>query len=64
MRNPNRIVPIMCLIETIWKRNPDLRLCQLIGNATFDKRDNYSIEDDELEKRLKELYCADKKEVI
>ena len=52
---------MVCLIETIWKENPDLRLCQLIGNVA--PYDNYHVEDDDLEKRLKELYCADKKTI-
>ena len=63
MRDPKRIVPILCLIETIWKENPDLRLCQLIGNC-FPAGDHYHREDDDLERRLKEIYCADKKETI
>jgi uncharacterized protein YihD (DUF1040 family) len=62
MRDPKRIVPMLCLIETIWKENPDLRLCQLIGNVA--PYDNYHVEDDDLEKRLKECYCAHKKETI
>ena len=62
MRDPKRIVPILCLIETIWKENPDLRLCQLIGNVA--PYDNYHVEDDDLAKRLKETYCADKKETL
>ena len=62
MRDPKRIVPLLCLIETIWIENPDLRLCQLIGNVA--PYDNYHVEDDDLEKRLKEGYCADKKETI
>ena len=67
MRDPKRIVPLLCLIETIWKGNPDLRLCQLIGNVA--PYDNYHVEDDELERRLKLLYLgeekiADKKETI
>jgi len=61
MRDPKRIVPILCLIETIWKENPDLRLCQLIGNVA--PYDNYHVEDDDLAKRLKETYCGDKKTV-
>ena len=62
MRDPKRIKRLMYLIEDIWEHNPDLRLCQLIGNVA--PYDNYHVEDDDLEKRLKESYCADKKETI
>jgi uncharacterized protein YihD (DUF1040 family) len=64
MRDPKRIVPLLCLIETIWIKNPDLRLCQLIGNVA--PYDNYHVEDDDLYKRLEEMYLknADKKETI
>lgn len=56
MRNPERINRILNLIKRIWKKNPDLRLCQLIGNVFPHGEDNYYKEDDELEKRLKEEY--------
>lgn len=66
MRDPARIVKTLCLIETIWKKNPDLRLCQLIGNVA--PYDNYHMEDDELVKRLEVLYLGekigDKKEIV
>jgi len=55
MRDPKRIPKILKLIGRIWKKNPDFRLCQLIGNC-FDAGNNYHIEDDELEKRLKDVY--------
>lgn len=54
---------MLCLIETVWKKNPDLRLCQLLSNC-FVANDLYYKEDDDLYQRLKETYCADKKEVI
>lgn len=62
MRNPDRINRILKMIEEIWKKNPDLRLCQLIGNV-FPAGDNYRMEDDELENGLKftyERYLNDK----
>ena len=62
MRDPKRIVPILCVIETIWKKHPDLRLCQVIGNVA--PYDNYYVEDHDLKKRLEEAYLADKKETI
>jgi len=30
MRNPNRIPEILSNLERIWKKYPDLRLCQLV----------------------------------
>ena len=55
MRDKKRINRIINLIEKIWKKNPDLRLLQLLGNC-FEAGDNYYKEDDELEKKLKEIY--------
>ena len=51
MRNPERIDEILKLISEIWHKNPDLRLCQLIGNC-FEAGDLYHIEDDMLQKEL------------
>ena len=55
MRNPDRIDEILKLISKIWHENPDLRLCQLIGNC-FTQFDFYYIEDDVLQNRLTEDY--------
>ena len=55
MRDKRRIKRILTLIEQIWTKMPDLRLCQLIGNC-FLPGDNYHREDYELERRLKEVY--------
>lgn len=55
MRDPKRIKRILLIIEKIWTDNPDLRLCQLIGNCWI-VGDNYHREDDELEKKLLEIY--------
>ena len=32
MRNPKRINIILKYLGYYWKKNPDLRLCQLLGN--------------------------------
>jgi len=61
MRNPDRIPRMLALIDRIWRANPDMRLCQLIGNAApprfqhNDARpgDLYHLEDEELEARLR-----------
>jgi hypothetical protein len=54
-RDKQRIKRIIRLIERIWKKQPDLRLCQLIQNC-FGKEDIYYYEDDDLERRLREVY--------
>lgn len=51
MRDIKRIKRILKKIEEIWIKNPDLRLCQLIGNC-FNAGDLYNVEDKELEKAL------------
>jgi len=56
MRDPKRIDRILKLIKEIWKNNPDLRLTQLIMNALQMNQDPYYVEDDKLEKKLKEYY--------
>ena len=57
MRDPSRIPLILKEIERIWLENPDLRLCQLIGNC-YESEDLYYKEDDNLLKRLKEIYAT------
>lgn len=56
MRDPKRIKIILDLIDLIWSKNPNLRLTQIIGNCYSCQDDNYYIEDDDLEERLKEKY--------
>ena len=52
MRDPNRIDRILETIREYWKKNPDLRLSQIIHNA--DVRDlHFHLEDDELEKEIR-----------
>ena len=55
MRDPNRIHKILRIIGVIWEQAPDLRLMQLLQNA-IGHEDNYNLEDDELLKKLDELY--------
>lgn len=69
MKDPKRIDEILKLISEIWHKNPDLRLCQLIGNcfkvAEYDRftylKDLYYIEDDVLQDELIDTYL-DRKE--
>ena len=56
MRDPKRIKKILKTIENIWKKNPDLRLCQLLENTAIGFDRLYYFEDDELIKKLKEMY--------
>jgi uncharacterized protein YihD (DUF1040 family) len=56
-RDFNRIDRILKLIEFQWKTNPDLRLCQLICNLSgmkYHLKDIFYVEDDIIEKKLKE----------
>lgn len=54
MRDPQRIEKIIGLIRKVWYKTPDLRLTQLIMNALKMNGDPYYIEDDVLEKALKD----------
>ena len=50
-----RIDVVLELIRQVWKKHPDLRLCQLIGNC-FPAGDNYGREDDDLAQGLIKTY--------
>jgi hypothetical protein len=54
MRDPERIIRMLSLVGEVWIKNPDLRLTQLIMNALKTNQDPYYVEDDKLEKALKE----------
>jgi uncharacterized protein YihD (DUF1040 family) len=60
-KNPERIDRMVELIKKKWKANPDLRLCQLLGNC-FDTLDLYYVEDSDLEKQLKEVYREEQRD--
>ena len=49
---------LLALIEQAWEQNPDLRLCQLIGNC-FDENDLYYKTDEELIERLSTEYVEE-----
>jgi hypothetical protein len=47
MRNVTRIRPLMERLIAVWERHPDLRLGQIVSNAS-PERDSFSIEDEAL----------------
>lgn len=60
MRNPARINKVLEKVRKIWHMYPDLRLAQLINNCRGDN-DAYYMEDEELLKRLDEVYTNTQK---
>ena len=65
MRDPKTIKRILKKIERAWTRYPNLRLSQLLLNAT-NKNDIYYVEDDDLvaaiSKYEKENICLQKQD--
>jgi len=53
MRDPDRIVDVLALLLITWQEFPDMRLGQLLINAT-GKSDLFYVEDDVLMDELKE----------
>lgn len=58
MRNINRIDEVLNTIREIWRRNPDLRLMQLLCNAVGDGPWVYYIEEEKLLEALEKCYEA------
>lgn len=56
MRDKERIAKLLHLIYRIWKKEPDLRLMQLLSNPFKIEEPLFYMEDDELEARLKKFY--------
>ena len=56
MRNPKKISKILKEIEKIWKKNPNLRLGQLIMNVYEFQGVLYYVGDEKLIQLLKEFY--------
>lgn len=64
MRDPDRISPMMDLVETTWKRYPDMRLGQFMYNIFYlyqvdrglSTRDSFYIEDDDFYSWLKDEF--------
>ncbi len=56
MRDPNRIPDILKRIETVWTKHPDLRLGQLIENASPGHlHELFYIEDEEFATLIEEF---------
>jgi len=64
MRDKDRIPLFIKRLEEIWKKNPDMRLAQLIGNVypcTPDTRiDAYYMEDEEYISVIEEFYSKNR----
>ena len=57
-RDPARIPDVLSWVAIYWKRHPDLRLGQLLGNMA-DMSDPYHLEDDVLLQRIKKEMLND-----
>lgn len=53
MRDRERIIRIIALLQKVWERYPDLRLGQLMDNFVWKGEDFFYLEDDKLEERIK-----------
>jgi len=56
MRDPDRISDMTNTLHDIWTKYPDLRLGQLLLNVTKPDEDLYYIEDEELLRRVANIY--------
>lgn len=55
MRDPSRIDSIIETLRTVWKANPDQRLCQLVVNVADHGNDPFYVEDDRFLERLLQM---------
>ncbi len=67
MRDPKRIDEMLKLLERAWKSQPDLRLGQLIANATRVVGPScachiFQVEDDAMETGIRVLFEIPKKD--
>ena len=53
MRNPDRITPILDELGRLWRKQPDMRLGQLVV-AAAGTHDPFYIEDDVMLQKLRE----------
>ncbi len=56
-RDPERITPMLARIEELWKKAPQLRLGQLLGNCAKAEVQLYHMEDDVLLEKLEAMYA-------
>lgn len=56
MRNPERIDRIMNKLLSLWRRNPDMRITQLIISVAHAARDPFYVDDDVFETLLDEHF--------
>lgn len=52
MRDPARIDRILEKLRAYWKKYPDMRLGQIVENATPEGEDVFNVEDDVVERLL------------
>lgn len=55
MRDPNRISELLTTLGAIWTYCPDMRLGQIIVNATGHTGDMFHYEDDEMLEKLQQF---------
>ena len=55
-RDPARIPIIMKLVEDLWKKCPDMRLGQFLGNCFSSELKLYYAEEDVLAEKLMSMY--------
>ena len=61
MKDPKRIKKVLREIEKVWKKYPDLRLMQLIGNVWIEEQfESYYIKDKILVRYLKRYKGGEK----
>jgi uncharacterized protein YihD (DUF1040 family) len=63
MRNPNRILKIIALLQAGWQQVPDWRFGQLVENLKrYSGKENlYYMEDDDMEKLIIDFFDLDEK---
>ncbi len=56
-RSPERITPMLAKVEELWKKAPQLRLGQLLGNCAKSETTLYYMEDDVLLEKMIAMYA-------
>ena len=60
MRDKERIVEILGLLQYYWEDRPDMRFCQIVSNLTDDDPDIHNVSDDVFLENLKQAIERDK----